>query len=172
MVGPFLEEAGDPLPQVVGVLRPDELTDAPQRRLEPLIAEGLQQVVERVGLEGLDRVLVVGRDEHGHRHQFRLDLAQHAEAVQHRHLDVEEHQVRRLGVNQVEGLAAVAGDADHLDVGLPLQKLQQPAPGGAFVIDDERADDIHDNLLLRLSSPSGPSADARSAIPAVEKGVS
>ncbi len=103
MVGPFLEQAGDPLSQVGGVLRPDELTDAPQRRLEPLIAEGLQQVVERVGLEGLDGVFVVGGDEHGHRHQLGLDLAQHAETVQHRHLDVEEHQMRRLGVNQIRG---------------------------------------------------------------------
>ena len=56
-------------------------------------------------------------------------------------------------MNQIERLAAVAGDADHLDVRFPLQQLQQPAPGGAFVIDDERADDIHDEPFTTPVKP-------------------
>ena len=52
-----------------------------QRLLKPILAERLQQVVERVHLERLQRVLVVGGDEDHRRHPVGADAADHLEAV-------------------------------------------------------------------------------------------
>ncbi len=61
--------------------------------VEALVDERLQQVVEGVGVECLDRIAVEGRDENDHRHAGLRNAAQHLETVDARHLDVEEHQV-------------------------------------------------------------------------------
>ena len=63
-----------------------------QRALEAIGAEWLQQVIDRMRVEGAHRVLVVGGDENDG--GTGLDQLQHFEAVELRHLDVEEEQVR------------------------------------------------------------------------------
>ena len=63
-----------------------------ERLLEPLGAERLQQVVDRVHLERAQRVLVVGGDEDDR--QVAPEQLEHLEAVELRHLHVEQHQVR------------------------------------------------------------------------------
>ena len=63
-----------------------------ERRGEPLVRERLQQVVDRVDLERPQGELVVRRDEDD-RHAAAEQL-EHLEAVELRHLDVEEQQVR------------------------------------------------------------------------------
>ena len=84
--------------------------------LEALVDERLQQVVERMGVEGVDRVAVEGGDEYDHRHARLRDAAQHLEAVDARHLDVEEHEVRRVGGDGLDGLAAIGALRDDLEI--------------------------------------------------------
>jgi hypothetical protein len=56
--------------------------------LEALVHQGLQQVVERVRIEGLDRVAVECGHEDDHGHAGLRDSAQHLESVDAGHLDV------------------------------------------------------------------------------------
>ena len=85
-----------------------------QRALEALRAEGLEQVVHGVGVEGAHGVLVVGGDEDDHRRLRGFDQFQHFEAIQLGHLDVEEEQVRAGFGDGLDGLEAVgAFGHDH-----------------------------------------------------------
>ena len=68
---------------------------------------------------------------------------QDGEAVEVGHLDVEEHQVGRLGANHVDGFAAVARLPGDFDVRLAPEQLREPPPGGLLVVDDEGADTVH-----------------------------
>ena len=63
------------------------------RGVQPLARKGLHQVVDRVGLERLQGVAVEGGDEDDRREVLGLDARQDAEAVEARHLHVEEHEV-------------------------------------------------------------------------------
>ena len=74
--------------------RADPSARAAHGFLQPVVRERLHQVVDRVGLEGLQRVLVEGGHEDDGAGVRRADMLEHAEAVQARHLDVEEHELR------------------------------------------------------------------------------
>ena len=76
--------------------------------------ERLQQIVDRLHLEGADRVLVVGGREHDVRRRPRERL-QHLEAVHARHLHVEEDEVGLPLLDHLQRLDAVGRLADHLD---------------------------------------------------------
>src|SRR5215212_4426908 len=62
--------------------------------VEPLSLERLEQIVERVDLEGAQRVLVEGGHEHHRGHPLGAHFGDHPEAVEVGHLDVEKDQVR------------------------------------------------------------------------------
>ncbi|MNM28565.1 hypothetical protein D3C81_390810 [compost metagenome] len=105
-----------------------------QRLLEALLAERFQQVIERMAFEGLQGVLVVGRDEDQARlcaYQFR-----HFEAVQARHLDVEEHQLRLQFRDGLDGLEAVGAFGHDLDIVVARQIFAQHAARQQFIVDD------------------------------------
>ena len=123
--------------------------------MEAVALEGLQQVIERPRLEGADRVLVVGGDEHDHRQALGGERLDHAEAVQQRHLHVEEYQVRPLLSDRVDRLAPVAAFADDLDVLLSAQGESDAAAGDRLVVNDQGA-----NLVQRRTlHPHVPRCD-------------
>src|SRR5690606_16692936 len=104
---------------------------------ELVLVDRLHQVVDRVGLERPDCVLLVGRDEH---EQRRLDLhhaLDHRKPVEAGHLDVEEHEVGLLGLDRADGLAAVGARADDLDVGIGLEPQLQALDGKFLVVDEQ-----------------------------------
>ena len=121
-----------------------------ERAGKPLLVDGLQQVVERARLEGVDREAVEGRHEHDHRHAFLRHARQHVEPRQTRHLDVEEHQVRRVLVDRGERLAAVCALRDDLDVWRLLQADLEASPGELLVVDDDGADA---HVLISTTGP-------------------
>ena len=108
-----------------------------ERALKPLVHQRLQEVIERVRVKGVDRVAVEGRHEHHHRHAGLRDAAQHLEAVDARHLDVEEHEVRRVGGDRFDRLAAIRALRDDLEVVESAQAQLEPAPRERLVIDDD-----------------------------------
>ena len=85
-------------------------------------------------------IAIEGRDEHDHRHALLRHLRDHVEAREPGHLDVEEHQVRRVLGDRGDRLAAVGALAHDLDVGRLPQAQLEPAAGERFVVDDDGAD--------------------------------
>jgi hypothetical protein len=100
---------------------------------------GLEQVVQSVGFEGLDGMLVVGGDEDDER-DGRCQAADDTEAVQAGHLDVEEDQVWVETLDGVECGLSVLGFADDLDVGFVGEEGADAFATEGFVVDEERAD--------------------------------
>ena len=77
------------------------------RRRQPVLVDRFHQIVDRMGVERPQRMVAVSGDEH---EQRRLDVhhpVDHRKAVEARHLDVEKHQVRLLGLDLANSLAPV-----------------------------------------------------------------
>ena len=111
-----------------------------QRGPESLGAERLQQVIERVNLEGPQGVLVVSRHEDHGRHPVRPERIRQLEPGHARHLDVEEEQIRRGVAEGRDGLRAIRVFAHHLDVLLLAEERQDARPRHRLIVDDDRAD--------------------------------
>ena len=95
-------------------------TRAVEGTLETFGAEGLEQVVHGVGVEGAHRVLVVGGDEDDYRGLRGLDQFEHFEAIELRHLNVEEEQVRGGfgdGLDGFESVGAFGHDLEFQECG-------------------------------------------------------
>lgn len=84
---------------------------------------GLQQIVHRRLLESIDRVLVVGGNEH--HMALTLGLASHLETGEFRHLDIQKCHVGVVLANRLQRLDAVL--RHHHDVEF-WSGLRQPPP--------------------------------------------
>jgi hypothetical protein len=147
----LLQQRPQPAVQVASRLLADPLARAVQRRLEALVVEGLQQVVQRLRLEGAQGELVVGGDEDHYGHTAGADRPEHVEAVDLRHLDVQEEQVRRRLLDHPDRFPAVRALGDDLHVpGLREQAADAPARQ-RLVVHDHGADRHAD-----LSSTAAP----------------
>ncbi len=113
--------------------------------VQPLARKGLHEVVDRVGLERLQGVAVEGGDEDDRGEVLGLDARQDAEAVEARHLHVEEHEVRLPLADRLHGLEAVAALTDDLDVGFVLEPVAHPLARQRFIVDDQ-GPDFHPHL--------------------------
>ncbi len=129
-----------------------------ERAAKAVVAERLQEIVHRVDLEGAQRVLVVGRDEDHHRHPVHANGLDNPEAVELRHLQVEEDQVRSDASHRVHRGAAVRALPHQLDVALVAEQGHQPLAGQGLVVDHQRAD--RRGRHARVASASGPVGSA------------
>ena len=82
---------GRELPDRQRLAPPEPFARPLQRGGQTLGAERLQQVVDGVHVEGAQRVLIVGGDEH--HGDVAADQLEHLEPVELRHLHVEQQQV-------------------------------------------------------------------------------
>src|SRR6266566_9188944 len=71
----------------------DHLARAVKSLLEPFVVERLDQVIDGGEIEGRDRVIVSGGEDH-RRHSLGADLAHDLESGLAGHLDIEEHEIR------------------------------------------------------------------------------
>ena len=78
-------------------------------------------------------------DEDDDRDLLGRERLQEAEAVELRHLHVEQHDVRDQGTNSVDRSRPVTALGDDLHVGIEPQQAPQTPPCHRLVIDDERA---------------------------------
>jgi hypothetical protein len=115
-------------------------TRAIHRAFEPLAVERLEQVIHRVHVEGLERVLIVGRHEHHGRHPVGTHRLNHIKPGAPRHLDVEKHEIRLLADDRLHRLIAVRRLANHLHAHLVSEQRPHAFAGKRFVITDEGAD--------------------------------
>ena len=91
----------------VGRRRRQAGADALQGARQALRFHRLEQVVDRAGVEGVHRILVVG----GHEYHVRAlaDAGGHFQARQARHADIEEHHVGLMLQEAVPGIVAILG---------------------------------------------------------------
>jgi hypothetical protein len=110
----------------------------PQGVRELFLAHGLEQVAHGLGLERLDRVLIVGRGEDHRRRIFeRIDVARDLDAGESGHAHIEQHHVRAQLAATAQCFLAVAGLRDDFAVFDLGEQPAQAFPRGRFVIDDE-----------------------------------
>jgi len=131
--------------------------DALERLLEAGLVERLEQVVEGAHLEGAQRVGLVSGDEHHEREALAADRLHHGKPVPLGHLHVEEHQVRRLAPDGLDGRPPVAALGDHLHVRLAGQQRNDRLAPERLVVHDDRPDG-HD-----ANSPTAGTAAAGGA---------
>ncbi len=119
----------------------DSPPDAIDRRFQPARFDRLEQIVDGVHLECLDRVLVVGR------HEDDLGVAASAEQTpgdfetgQPGHLHVEHHQVRRFLLDHAEGFEAVRGLRHDFDRAYLSQEKAQFFTRQLLVVHDNSPD--------------------------------
>ena len=135
-----VEQRQELLARLAAAPRRQVLAGALDGAVEAVAVEGLEQVVHGVDFEGAQRVLVVGGDEHHRREIADPQLLDHAEAVQLRHLHVQEHQVRLQLAHRLHALSPVGALADQLDSRLRFHQLAEAQPRQRLVVNDQRAD--------------------------------
>ena len=116
-----------------------------ERRGKAVLVDRLHQIIDRLRLERAQRMVAISRDED---EQGRLDLHQaldHRKAVEARHLDVEEDEVRLVGLDRADRLAAVRRGGDDLDIVVRLEPQLQPLRRQRLVIDQD-GPDAHESL--------------------------
>ena len=101
---------------------------------QTVLSHRLQQVIERVHLEGLHRVPVVSGDKDGERHVLSLQGRDHAEAIHLRHLNIEKDEVRLFLLDQRDGRLAVAALGHDLQVGFIFQHSAQALARQRFIV--------------------------------------
>jgi hypothetical protein len=123
-----------------------------------------QQVAGRPGLERAADLGLLNKAGHGHHLDGRpagLDLAGGGDAVHDRHHEIHQHDVGKVVAwfklgDAVQGLAAVGGFADHLDVLHLFEVGRDAASHNAVIVDQEDSDGAGD---LGVSGHVGPSFD-------------
>jgi len=134
----------------------------------------LQQESAGARAQRAEDVLVepeVGEDHDAHAVQplVRDDLPGGLEAVEHRHRDVHERDVRAVLGGQRERVLPVGGLGDHLDVVFRLEQRPDPAADQRLVVGQQNPD--HDGARAGSSARTWkppcrpPSADTRSRMP-------
>ena len=107
---------------------------------QPLLADGLQQIIQSSRFESADGVLVIRRDDDHDRQRAFGQPVDHVEAAQPRHLKIQQHQVRRELSDLRQSLFAILRFPYDGDVAEAAELLTENLAGDGFVIDDQRPD--------------------------------
>jgi hypothetical protein len=101
------------------------------------LVEGLEDIIDGVDIERLDSVLVEGGSEdHVGDFEFSFnEFFEDAEAVEARHLDVQEDEVRRILFDEIDGFEAVFALAEEIDFREGLEEESEFFASGFFVVD-------------------------------------
>jgi hypothetical protein len=144
--GGGFDRGGDgPAPGAGGAEHPDPLQEIGPEAVgggDAAIALGLGDVVDGAEREAAQRHVGVALGQRRHHHDLhagltRQDQRQGLDAVEFRHLDVEQHHVRGAARQRVDGGAAVRGGGDHVVAGLAEPAGDQSAHHGGIVGDQD-----------------------------------
>ena len=123
---------------------------------QPLGLDGLDEVVEGLDGEGVDRVALVRRDEDD---SWALATVEHEprhfDSRHPRQFDVEEDDVVAHTLRERECLTRGSGLADDLDLGMRGEQVAQLASRRRLVVHDQRAD-AHTGTSSRTTVPKPP----------------
>ena len=113
------------------------LARALQGFLEARLLKWLQKVVQCVDFKRVNGVFIVGGGENDRGHLLGRQGLQHLKAVEARHLDIEEHQVRTMLLNGLERLSPISALGDDLHIGLFIEKQPYSFTPEWLVVDDD-----------------------------------
>ena len=107
--------------------------------IEARFVDGLYDVIERMDIECLQRILIVRRDENNVGLGIRRTLGHDLEAVFPRHFDVEKYQVGRHFLDRLDGFSPVGALSHHFYIGPASQQRANAAARQILIIDDNGA---------------------------------
>jgi hypothetical protein len=107
-----------------------------------------------VNLEGADRILVVRGHEDDRRLVCFTQSRHHLEAIEVRHLDVEQHDIRGILPNRFHRLLAIGTGGHYLGLMLGLEQSDQPLASDRLVIGHDHSQ-RHPTISSRSLGDSG-----------------
>ncbi|OQA42031.1 MAG: hypothetical protein BWY49_00152 [Candidatus Omnitrophica bacterium ADurb.Bin314] len=118
-----------------------------------------------MGLERLDRVLVVGgHKDHEWRFFFSGQFKGDLDAALSRHVDIEKGGLRVQVFQFGSGLGAIRRGPDHFDLRVLLEEFQKPVPGQFFIVRNKYPDhgfsSLSPNGISNLTRVPFPGADS------------
>ena len=113
---PGARTRGQPIADAVAGALASAFAGPVENALESRGRVRLEEVVHRAHIERAERVLLVGGDEDDVRRLVGPDGVEDAEAIQARHPDVQEHDVRREALDHRDGFAPGGGLTYDLDI--------------------------------------------------------
>src|SRR5579872_615364 len=119
---------------------PDLLLGSLKCGREALLVERLEQIIERMHLEGLHRVTVVSGHKNNHRHAPSANGLEYAETIQFRHLHIEKNQIRFAFFNGRDGSPPVGALSNHLDLRIAGEQTADSLAAQRLVIDNKCPD--------------------------------
>ena len=124
-----------------GKLHTVDATGTRQGPLQFALAHGLEQVGHRLVAQGLQGVFIIGGTKNHRRWLLQgIEVGRQLDTVHARHANIQQEQVRVVGLHQFQRLLAAGGlPAPRAGPQLPHQ-AQQALPGQAFIVHHQ---DIH-----------------------------
>ncbi len=113
------------------------------RAFEPVRGDGFEHVIHGIEIECLDgKMFVRGDEDHRRPHAQPGDRARERQAVHPRHGHVEQEQVGRQRLDQLEPRLTVMGGADDFDLRQFGADHLQPVDRERLIVDQERAEGL------------------------------
>jgi hypothetical protein len=110
------------------------------RERDALLVEGLQQIIHRIDLERLHRILVKSscEDDLGQGDLLVQQLLDDPEAVESGHLHIEKYEIGAVLLDQADRLEAVLALRHHVDVSGAFKQVGKFVAGELFIVHDYR----------------------------------
>ena len=144
---------------------PGPMAEPPHDLGEPLGVDRLEQVVERLDRERLDRVLLV----RGHEHELRrsgptVHETSGVEPGEPGHLDVDEDHVVRNRSRELQRLGRARRLADDFDLRVGGEQVAQLRARGRLVVDEQRGSPPPPPPAPSRGEPGSPRAPSSSEV--------
>jgi hypothetical protein len=107
---------------------------------QTLSAHWLQQVIDRAGLEGLKRVLVISGDNYDYRNVSAApEISDYIEPAHGGHLKIQQHKIGMVGGYFFQSGGAIVRLSDDLDAVQRIESLAQYLPRNRFIVHNQRS---------------------------------
>ena len=108
--------------------------------LQSVVPHGLQQAIDRTGLESLNGVLIKRRDNYDDRKRYPAQVSDYFKATHDRHLQIKENEVGPDVQNLLQRIDAVLSLSYHLYFWNELKVFPQNPSRDSLIIHDQRSD--------------------------------
>src|SRR3546814_554078 len=114
--------------------------DTVKRCRKPVFLHRLHQIIDRMGIERLQRIIAIGGDEDEQRRFYFHQALDNGKSVETRHLYVEEHEIGLMRLDPPDRFPAVDAGRDDFDVRMRIKPQGKALDGQGFVVDKNCSD--------------------------------